>query len=259
MSNCSAPESLKNFQLVFGQHLRDPHHVARPAGLPVRRVKVYRELLFNNLCGYIDSCFPVCKTLLKPAQWRRLCRVFFRDWRSQTPYFSQIPGEFLQFLQLGQTSQRLPGWFLELAHYEWVELAVDICNNELPSLVSQSQDSSHPVRGEPVVVLNPSAKNLYYHWPVHKICAEYRPRKPQQVFLVVYRSSKCEVKFVELSAATSVLLNLIERQPANRALLLGELAKQLQVSNLDAFTQFGNQMIDTLITQEILFDMEATK
>ena len=56
--------SFQLFQHDFGLHLRDPRVAARPNGVPPRRARAYRELLFNNVCGVIDACFPVCRELL---------------------------------------------------------------------------------------------------------------------------------------------------------------------------------------------------
>lgn len=252
MTNCNAPESLQEFQQTFGQYLRDPKHIKRPPGIPARRAKVYEALLFNNLCGFLDACFPVCKSLLKLKPWRRLCRVFYRDWRCKTPFFSGIPGEFLQFLQSGLSKQRLPAWFLELAHYEWVELAVDTAADE------EAEEGTAHSQAEGLLAINPSARNLFYHWPVHRICPDYRPRKPQNVFLVVYRNRQHKVVFVELNPATSLLLTLIQQNPGTRAAVLSQLAGQMATAtphaNLEALQHFGGQMIDSLISQEILFE-----
>ena len=64
--------AFQDFQRDFGRHLRDPHHAPRPAGLPARRVAAYNELLFNNICGFLDACFPVSRELLGESRWRRL-------------------------------------------------------------------------------------------------------------------------------------------------------------------------------------------
>ena len=69
------PAAFQAFQREFGRYLRDPHHVARPPGLPARRAGIYRDLVFNNLCGFVDTCFPVCRSLLGEPRWRRLCRT----------------------------------------------------------------------------------------------------------------------------------------------------------------------------------------
>ena len=51
------------FQQAFARHLRDPRHAPRPAGVPARRMAVYTELLFNNICSFVDTCFPVCRAI----------------------------------------------------------------------------------------------------------------------------------------------------------------------------------------------------
>ena len=83
--------AFQQFQRALAQHLRDPHHTRRPAGVAPGRMTVDNELLFNNVCGFVDSCFPVCRELLGEARWRRLCRTFYRDWPSHTPWFREIP------------------------------------------------------------------------------------------------------------------------------------------------------------------------
>ena len=121
----TAPHSFQAFQHAFARHLRDPHHTPRPAGVPARRMAVYNELLFNNVCGFLDSCFPVSRRVLGEARWRRLGRSFYRDWPLHSPLYREIPREFVRYLQ--QTDGlRLPAWLPELAHYEWAELAVDV-------------------------------------------------------------------------------------------------------------------------------------
>jgi hypothetical protein len=54
-------------------------------------MQVYNELLFNNLCGFLDTCFPVCPALLGEKRWRRLNRTFYRDSPLHTPWFREIP------------------------------------------------------------------------------------------------------------------------------------------------------------------------
>ena len=59
----------QSFQQDMARHLRDPHHTMRPAGVPARRMAVYNEMLFNNVCGFIDTCMPLSRKLL--AGWRK--------------------------------------------------------------------------------------------------------------------------------------------------------------------------------------------
>ena len=109
----NAPASFRDFQHAFARHLRDPHHVARPAGLPARRSRVYERLLFNNVRGFVDRCFPVCRTLLGEARWTRLIRCFYRDWPMATPWFREIPREFVRYLSEADIAMPRPRWLAD--------------------------------------------------------------------------------------------------------------------------------------------------
>ena len=188
---------------AFAHHLRDPAHTRRPPGLPARPVAIYGELLFNNVVEFLDTCFPLCQQTLGEVRWRRLARRFFRDWPSQTPWFREIPREFLSFLAAEDAALRLPAWFHELAHYEWAELAVDMMDCTIPT---------HQVDGDLMhspVVTNPAQLNLSYQWPVHRIGPSYRPRRPQPTQLVVYRDRADAVCFTLLTPASAWLLALL--------------------------------------------------
>ena len=113
----NAPESLKAFQLSFGGYLRNPNQSRRDKWIPARQGQIYTQLLFNNIRTFLDSCFPISQQILGEKAWLRLCRSFFRDWRCHTPIFSEIPLEFVTYLQQTEIKQALPKWFLEFAHY----------------------------------------------------------------------------------------------------------------------------------------------
>jgi len=114
----------QQYQYAFTGHIRDPKKRARPAGVQARRMDVYNELLFNNLRGFLDACFPVSRDTLGARRWPSLVRTFLRDWRCLTPHYREIPREFVRYLMEAAADQ--PPWLMELAHYEWAELAVDI-------------------------------------------------------------------------------------------------------------------------------------
>lgn len=252
-------ENLRNFQLSFGQYLRDPDAVKLPAGINPSRVKIYENLLFNNVKGFIDTCFPVCKKMMGEATWQELARAFFRDWRAKSPYFHEIPNEFLHYLQAYEKLDQLPPWFLELAHYEWVELAVDVAEDKIESRKDQHcVKQGHAVESEasltPLIVCNPAMQNVSYSWPVHKISAEYIPSAPEAAFLVVYRNCDLQVQFSEVNPATSVMLSIIEQQKDgikrdNLVEAMHEVMPDFEKTQLQTFIY---QIVDQLISQQIL-------
>lgn len=237
-------ESWQNFQLAFGRYLRDPAQETLPEGVVPRRAKVYEDLLFNNVCGFLNSCFPVCQKLITEDQWLDLSRAFYRDWRCHSPRFNDIPKEFLDFLA-SDTAPELPyPWFWQLAHYEWVELAVDTFDE------TGRTDQDAPPGS---IRVNPSLHNLVYDWPVHKISPEAIPDEPQPCFLLVYRDQHDKVSFTEINGPTSALIHLFQAGETDAKQALASLAEQLQTDFGEAFLNFGLQMIQQLIEQGVFF------
>ncbi|MEZ5449182.1 MAG: putative DNA-binding domain-containing protein [Thiolinea sp.] len=112
-------------QYAPAAHLRDPQRVAAPSGMDERRVAAYRELLFNNMQGFIDRGFPVLKSLYPETAWRALIRCFFARHHAHSPYFIDIPQAFVSYLlQEHERQADDPPFLAELAHYEWMELAL---------------------------------------------------------------------------------------------------------------------------------------
>lgn len=236
-------ESWQTFQAAFGRYLRDPQHETLPAGVVPRRAKVYEDLLFNNICGFLDNCFPVCQQLISQDDWRMLCRSFYRDWRCHSPRFNDIPKSFLDYLESEMAPPLAYPWFWSLAHYEWIELAVDIFDE---SSVNQTQISNTGIYA------NPSLHNLFYEWPVHRISPEWQPDQPQQTFIAVYRNSQHKVCFTEVNPATHALIHLFQTGLSSSEAALSYLAEQMQTDLNDSFKQFGEQAIQQLIDQGIL-------
>ena len=239
-------EQWQTFQVEFGKYLRDPAQQPLPSGVIPRRAKVYEDLLFNNVCGFLNSCFPVCKTLIEEDDWLTLSRGFFRDWRCHSPRFNDIPKEFLDYLISDMSLEIDYPWFIQLAHYEWVELAVDTFD--------ESGAEKHIPDDKPTIRVTPSLHNLIYDWPVHQISHDFLPTEIQQTFLLVFRTPSHEVSFTQINAPTSALINLFEQGYINSEDALSELAKQMNVPFNSAFKTFGFDIVKQLLEQGVLID-----
>lgn len=238
--------AFQQFQRDLGRHLRDPHHVPRPAGTLQRRVAVYDELVFNNLCGFVDGCFPVCRGILGEARWRRLCRTFQRDWPMHTPWFREIPREFVCYLSQAEIAQALPRWLSDLAHYEWAELAVDILDVTVPQtdLTGDLMDGT--------VMLNPALMNLAYDWPVHRIGPAFRPRQRQRTHLVVYRDAGDVVRFSEINPPTARLIDLLASEAISGRQAILRLAGELDHPDPQQLLGYGAELLAALQQQGII-------
>jgi hypothetical protein len=197
-------------QSQFAAYIRDPENNAKPADVDHRRMAMYRELFFNNIDSFIASNFPVLRTILNDAQWLELTQDFFARHRCETPYFSEIAEEFLAYLQNERNNPDDYPFLLELAHYEWVEMALSIAKDTpvvgsggfLENLLSRR------------IALSPLAWPLLYRYPVQAIGPGFLPREaPEQPScLIVYRDENDQVHFLKTTGLTIRLLQIFQDQ-----------------------------------------------
>jgi len=239
-------------QYAFAAHIRDPEHNPAPPGVEDRRMAIYRELFFNNLHNLLGSTFPVIRKLHDRDRFRSLIRAFMVRHEAQTPYFLEIPREFLAFLQDEYELQDDDFPFLvELAHYEWVELALSVSER-----VNEGQNvdpDGDLLEGIPV----PSvlAWSFAYQYPVHRISTDYLPTEPGETptFLAICRKANDDMDFMELNPVTARLLELIEanERDTGRQLLL-RLADEIHYADAEALVQHGAEAMRSMRQAEIL-------
>jgi hypothetical protein len=240
-------------QYAFAAHIRDPQNVPAPEGIEDRRMAIYRELFFNNLKSLLSNMFPVLKKLHTDERWRRLVRKFMQRHQAQTPYFLQLPAEFLDFLQNEYEPEPDDFPFLaELAHYEYIELALSI--SEDTNDFNGVDPDGDMLTGVPVK--SKLAWAYAYQYPVHQVSSEFLPDAPadQPVYLVVYRDADDKVGFLELNAVTAGLLNAIEENDASLPgeALLRKLATDINYPDVDAFIEHGASALHEMRSLDIL-------
>lgn len=211
--NANQPESRVDFaakQSEFAAFIRNPEKQPIPTDVKKERMLMYRELFFNNVEGFLSSNFPVLRSLLSDRDWLQLAQDFFSDHTCTSPYFSEIPEEFLDYLQNERDLTGDLPFMLELAHYEWTEMALAIAKDE----IALKPDTLADPLSAPLT-LSPLAWPLAYRYPVHTIAPDFVPMEPpeQATFLVVYRDSDDEVKFLSITPMTYRLLVTIQECP----------------------------------------------
>lgn len=242
----------KRLQLDFAAHLRDPARNPPPMGIEDRRMQVYRELFYNNVENFIASGFPVLRTLFQDADWHALVHDYFSRHHCHTPFFHGIGKEFLDYLQneRGRPAGD-PPFMLELAHYEWVEMALGISEAEIENMACNP--AGDLMASAPVV--SPLAWSLAYQFPVHRISANNRPSVAgvQPTYIVVYRDRRDHVGFLEINAVTARLLQLIEAEPARSGREhLEVIAQELQYPQPDVVISGGREMLEGLRQRDII-------
>jgi hypothetical protein len=245
----------RNFQATqyaFAAHIRNPELNPTPADIEDRRMGIYRELFFNNVKGFLNSSFPVLRSLYSDEQWGEMARRFYALHRCQTPYFLEISREFVDYLQSEHEMRECdPPFLFELAHYEWSELALSISEQEVDR--SEVDVNGDLVNGHPV--LSPLAWLLTYHYPVHHISKEFQPKQPPETpsCIVAYRDDDDEVRFTEVNAITAKLLQLIDNNKEITGLsALEQMADELPGVARDSVINGGKKILHDLHQQGIL-------
>jgi hypothetical protein len=214
---------------------------------------IYRNLFFNNLRNLLSKTFPVIRKIHSDEHWDRFIRQFMQIHQAKTPYFLELPEEFLNFLSDEYEHQADDFPFLnELAHYEYIELALSI------STETNNLDGIDP-KGDllrKIPVKSVLTWHYAYQYAVHRISPGFKPTETeaQPVYLAVYRQMDDKVGFLELNPVTASLLNAIEENVANRTgeELLREIASAINYLNVDAFVKHGAETLNEMRQLEIL-------
>lgn len=188
-------DRLREQQFVLARHLRDPVGQPPPPGIEERRLQVYRELFFNAIEGLLAAGFPVIRETLGDPAWKALVRAFYATHRSRTPLFTEVAAEFVAFVETHADEAGWPPWLAELAHYEWVEQALFISDEQAPP----HDPDGNLLDGVPL--LSPLAFPLAYRWPVTDIAPARVPAAPpaELTMLLVHRDAGHQVRFARIT------------------------------------------------------------
>ncbi|TWI04889.1 hypothetical protein IP90_01030 [Luteimonas cucumeris] len=247
--------SLREQQFALARHVRDPQGNLPPPRIEERRLAVYRELFYNNIESLLAGNFPVIRKTLGDADWHALVRAFLVDHRCRTPLFTEIGRELIRFLdERLQADHSDPPWLAELAHYEWVELALQISDETLPP----HDPLGDLLQGRPLI--SPQAWIMGYRWPVQRIGPDHRPAVAPEnpTLLLVRRDDQGDVHFAEISPLVYRLLALLDESDgrSGREALM-RLAQEAGATDIDAFLADGLRMLEQLRCEGTLIGTQS--
>jgi hypothetical protein len=249
--------AFQQYQFAFSSHIRNPQLNKRPRGVEARRMKIYNELLYNNLEGFLLACFPVLRKVLGQRKWAKLVRDFFSTHRCHTPFFRQIPDEFVHYLKnvRGENSDD-PGFLQDLAHYEWLELMLTVSNKEINFALIDPQGDL--MSGKPA--LNPLLSLQSYAYPVHRISPRFKPKPEQkeETHFVVLRNTEDEVKFVLLNPVSMRLLVLLQGHSLNGEAALLQIAAELKHPDPAVVLAGGREVMQSLYEAQVILGVWNT-
>lgn len=243
--------SFQQYQFAFARHIRNPQMNKRPRGVEARRMKVYNELLFNNLEGFLLACFPVLRQVLGKRKWSKLARDFFTEHRCHTPFFRQIPDEFVHYLK-NERGERVedPGFLQDLAHYEWVELMLSVSSKEIDFALIDPQGDL--MRERPA--LNPLLSLQSYAYPVHRIGPRFKPSAEQkeETHFAILRNMGDEVKFIVINPVSLRLLFLLQTTSLSGEAALLQIATELGHPDPAVVLAGGLEIMESLRQSQVI-------
>lgn len=247
----SASKSCLDIQYDFARHLRDPKGCPAPADIEDRRMEIYRGLFYRNVESFMANSFPVLRKITADDDWHEMIRDYFKHHQAHTPLFPKMPQEFLQYLQSERNCEQDYPFIAELAHYEWVELALSLDTREIDmdgvNLEGDMLDG--------ILVLSPLAWPLAYQFAVHRIGPDYLPSQDEQQasYLIVYRDKRDEVGFMELNPVSARLVNLMQEQNTKTGReLLSQIAEELQHDNPELVIDGGLDILKSMLNRDIV-------
>lgn len=232
---------------AMAQHVRDPAAHAGPPGIEARRLKIYSELVYNNLDGLLAGGFPVIRKTLGDADWKALVRGFLARHHSHTPLFTELGRELIAFIETEPDPQR--PWLAELAHYEWAELGLQLSDAALPP----HDPDGDLLAGMPL--LSPLAWPLAYNWPVNRIGPDFQPTEPpvEPTLVLLRREADGRIHFSALSPLLFRLLELVgANDQRNGRELMRQLADEAGQADFDGFLGEAMPMLQRLHTEGVL-------
>lgn len=231
---------LAKVQGEWARYLRSPKTEGLPAGTGERRMGAYAELLRSNIGGFVHQCFPICRKWLPKERWDALVDRFFAEgvWHN-SPFFHEIPKAFVSFLEESAPAMDLPPWYAALAHYEWLELAVETAPDVPPRFGPQG------------LALSPGCQLEASEWPVHTISPDSTDVAEAATFIMVFRNRQNKVRFSVLAPAAAQLLYLLQENGCDRDAAEVQLAEQWQMDIAD-LRQQTNPLVEQWLADELL-------
>jgi uncharacterized protein len=249
MSN--EPE-FQQMQRQFLNYLRQPQAAKVPVGFAPERLAIYSELLYNKFDESLTTCFPVLHSILARDSWRTLVLDFIAGHRCLSPYYRQIPDEFVQYLHQERANPGDLPFLSELAHFEWMELQLSIAEAE-PVTITPLSDAQL-LSGVPVFA--PVMQLLHYHWPVQEISPAFLPEETPAALthILGFRDSDDHVQFIALNPATAQLVMLLQKGLSGQQ-ALQEMKGELTDEQFIELTLSGRQILADLHHQGTIIDI----
>ena len=175
-----------------------------PHTLSTERMQVYRDLLFNNVCSFINLVYPVTRAMLPEWQWHKLLIEFFQNAKCKSPFYNDISLQFREYLtDCNHSILHEYPWLAELLQFEWLELYLDTVEIE----------NIRPTGHEDWQLKTP-VWVLVYQYPVYQWTLTRVPDviEPMPSAIMVWRNDQDEVCIEGLSPLFAMLVEQLNQK-----------------------------------------------
>ena len=192
----------KHYRDAFAASLRNMD-AEPPEGIGAAGLAVYRRLLRNNVYNFLDRCYVRTATMLDSAAWQEAKAHFITHGQATSPYFSDIPAQFLAHLR---HHALLDARLLAVMDVECRELAAEIATDDpaTPILIDIDDEAFDDVR----LALSASASLAAYDWQVHENTVP-----AGRTYSLVWRDPAEQVQCAAISSADFSLLQQLHDAP----------------------------------------------
>jgi hypothetical protein len=240
----------RQFQFALARHLRDPLGVSAPVGVSLADAAACTQDMVTHVSEVLVPAFPVTCALLGDEMWEHAVRLFLRDAQPHTPWASTTQRAFVDHVCENPDMQRLPAWLQDLAHFEWLQNAVNTTPVSWPACDAAADVMHH------AVVLNPTHVEAAYEWPVHSIDTDHQPDDMQSTYVSMLRDKDDTLHVLESSVFRGQLIDLLrDGQSGEQAFMV--LAMWLSHPEPEAFVREGAEVMAQLQREGIVLGARA--
>ena len=238
----------KTLQKTFANAIRNPEQAYPLPDVP-KRLTVYQSLIHNGMSNSLSSCFPVTKQIISADVFDDLVSLFLSKYSSHTPYFHQVPSEFLNFIAKTAELPPVPEFIFELMHYEWLELAVEIDDTDCSRFHFNLENHKENFQ----LQILPTVRLASYQYAVEQIGPSYIPTQALdiQTMILVFRNQSDDVEFMRINDLTALLLAQFE-EPTTIDSAFKTLAEHVPDQTADELKTAGLSHLMTLVENHII-------
>lgn len=209
-------------QAALADHVRNPALPA-PAGMAPERLAVYARLVRNNLKSFLDLCFSDSSLLLDSAQWQGWQNRFLIEARPESPFFNDIPAQFLAYLNSLPEHDRPSENILAMMEFE-----TDLLHAET---ISQP-DSDGRWHSDSVLSWAPSAR--LKHYPCDFVSSGMERIDTGECHVLSWRNRRNEVYYRVVEDTDLFLLKHFQNQNDTYANLIESLQSLLPGQDIES-------------------------